>query len=148
MQQLCFALVAAAGGVVCISAAPAADCPCREPTCSTCTDAAACRSCEPACKSSWDKNKTKKPKYSMACEFSGARATECFCTGPAECRCNPPRGTVVITKKLYKTAGEEEVEKVPKYEVQMVPADPCDCAHCSGVCWWNPLSILHYLVHR
>jgi len=35
---------------------------------------------------------------------------------------------------------------VPKYEVKMVPAAPCDSSHCCDVCWWNPLSVFHYLV--
>lgn len=73
------------------------------------------------------------------------RAAECFCTGPAECRCSPPCGNVYVKKKLYKADGEEKVEKVPTYEVKMVPAEPCTCARCAGVCWWNPLSVLHYL---
>jgi hypothetical protein len=82
----------------------------------------------------------------MKCEPACARAAECFCTGPAECRCSPPCGSVYTKKKLYKQPGEEEVEKVPKYEVKMVPAAPCGCARCCDVCWWNPLSVLHYLV--
>jgi hypothetical protein len=52
---------------------------------------------------------------------------------------------VIVKKKLYKADGAEKVEKVPKYEVTMVPAEPCDCGRCSGVCWWNPLSLVHYL---
>ncbi len=82
----------------------------------------------------------------MTCEPACARAAECFCTGPADCRCSPPCVRIYTKKKLYKQPGEEKVEKVPKYEVKMVPAAPCDCARCSGVCWWNPLSVLHYLV--
>jgi hypothetical protein len=100
----------------------------------------------PACKSSWDEAKTKKPKYSMTSEYACARARESWCTGPAECRCSPPCGNVYVKKKLYKSDGEEKVEEVPKYEVKMVPPEPCDCARCAGVCWWNPLSVLHYLV--
>ena len=82
----------------------------------------------------------------MKCEYACARSAECFCTGPAECRCSPPCGNVYVKKRLYKADGKEKIEKVPKYEVQMVPAAPCDCAACSGVCWWNPLSVLHFLV--
>jgi hypothetical protein len=84
----------------------------------------------------------------MTCEPACARAAECFCTGPAECRCIPPSGQIYMKKKLFKQPGEEKVAKVPKYEVKMVPGEPCDCARCCDVCWWNPLSVLHYLVHH
>ncbi|MFM8708628.1 MAG: hypothetical protein ACKOHK_11275 [Planctomycetia bacterium] len=149
MRHLCLTLLAFSLGtfglVACIAAAQAANCDCRRQTCTGCTDEAACLPCEPACKASWEEKKTKKPKYSMKCEYACGRAAECFCTDPAECRSCPPCGHVYTKKKLYKADGEEKVEKVPKYEVQMVPATPCDCASCSGVCWWNPLSVLHYL---
>jgi len=82
----------------------------------------------------------------MKCEPACARAAECFCTGPVECRCSPPCGRVYTKKKLYKQPGKETVEKVPKYEVKMVPAAPCDSNHCCDVCWWNPFSVFHYLV--
>jgi hypothetical protein len=88
-----------------------------------CTGEAPCCECVPACKSSWDEKKTKKPVYSMKCEYSCERAREPWHT---ECRCSPPCGEVFVKKKLYKRE-EEKVEKVPKYEVKMVPA-PCD--HC------------------
>ena len=146
MRQLQFALMAVFGLVVCIAASHAADGGCGRQTCTTCTDAAPCEPCVPTCKSSWDEAKSKKPKYSLKCDYACARAAECFCTGPAECRCSPPCGNVYVKKKLYKADGEEKVEKVPKYEVKMVPAEPCDCASCSGVCWWNPLAVLHYLI--
>ncbi len=145
MRSLSFMLLAALGLTACLAASHAADCACGQRRCTTCTDQAACQPCVPTCKSSWDEVKTKEPKYSMKREYACARAAECFCTGPAECRCSPPCGDVFIKKKLYKADGEEKVEKVPKYEVKMVPAEPCDCAACSGVCWWNPLSVLHYL---
>jgi hypothetical protein len=125
--------------------APAADCGCGRPSC---TDPACCQPCEPACKATWDEAKTKKPKYSIKCEYACARGYDCWCSDPADCRCQPPCGKVYVKKRLYKADGEEKVEKVekvPKYEVTMVPAEPCDCGRCSGVCWWNPLSLVHYL---
>jgi len=143
MRQLCFTLLAIMGLATCLVTSNAADCCCEQPTCTDCTP---CSEGVPACKSSWDELKTTKTKYSMKCSPACARAAECFCTGPAECRCSPPCGRVYTKKKLYKEPGKETVEKVPKYEVKMVPAEPCDCARCSGVCWWNPLSVFHYLV--
>ncbi len=143
MRHLCLALITAMGLVTNSDATQAADC-CSEKL--ACTDCNPCSDGVPTCKSSWDEKKTKKTKYTMTCEPACARAAECFCTGPAECRCSPPCGSIYTKKKLYKQPGEEKVEKVPKYEVNMVPAEPCDCARCSGVCWWNPLSVLHYLV--
>jgi len=123
------------------NASPAADCVCGN---QSCTDCNPCSDGVPTCKSSWEEKKTKKTKYSMKCEPACARAYECWCTGPAECRGSPPCGRIYTKKRLYKQPGEEKVEKVPKYEVQSVPAEPCDCARCSPLCWWNPLSLLHF----
>jgi hypothetical protein len=114
------------------------ECPCERPD-NTST-------CEPACRATWDEKKTKKPAYSLECEYACGRAHDRWCTGPVECRCSPPDGKVYVKKRLYKSDGKARVEKVPKYEVKMVPAEPCDCARCCGVCWWNPLSVLHYLL--
>ena len=139
-------LLATLGFAACIAASDAADCGCGQGSCTGCTDQAACQPCVPACRSSWEEKKVKEPSYSMKCEYACARAAECFCTGPAECRCSPPCGKVYVKKRFYKADGEETVEKVPKYEVKMVPAEPCDCARCCGVCWWNPFAILPYLV--
>ena len=104
-----------------------------------------CEASVPACRSTWDEKKTRKPSYSLKCEYACGRAAESWCRG-GDCRCSPPCGSVYVKKKLYKQPGEEKVEKVPKYEVEMVPAEPCDCPRCCGVCWWNPLSVLHYLL--
>jgi len=146
MRHPWFTFLVIAGLAACAASSNAADCGCSSPHSTNLTDHAACQPCEPACKSSWDEKKTKKTKYTMTCEPACARAAECFCNGPAECRCNPPCGNTYTKKKLFKQPGEEKVEKVPKYEVKMVPAGPCDCARCEGVCWWNPLSVFHYLV--
>ena len=144
MRHLCLALLAVFGLGMWLASSHAADCDCGRNSCTHCTDAEACQPCVPVCKSSWDEKKTKNPKYEMKCEYDCDRAHECWCTGPAECRCSPPRGNVFVKKRLYKSDGEEKVEKVPKYEVQSVPAEPCDCARCSPLCWWNPLSLLHF----
>ncbi len=111
--------------------------------CGRCDDSEAC---VPACKSSWAEKKTRKPTYSLECEYACGRVAEPWCTESGACRCSPPCGRVYVKKKLYKQRGEEKVEKVPKYEVKMLPAAPCDCASCSGVCLWNPFSVLHYLI--
>jgi len=143
MRQLCLTLLAIAGLTACLATSNAADCCCEQPACTDCNP---CSQGVPTCKSSWDEKKTKKTKYTMKCEPACARAAECFCTGPAECRCSPPCGRIYTKKKLYKQPGEEKVEKVPKYEVKMVQAAPCNSNHCCDVCWWNPLSVFHYLV--
>ena len=115
-----------------------------EPPCG-CTDAAPCQACVPACKGSWEEKKSKKTVYSMKCEYACARGYDCWCSESPECRCSPPCGSVFVKKKVYKADGDEKVERVPKYEVTMVPEEPCECARCRGVCWWNPLSVLHYV---
>lgn len=112
-----------------------------------CTGDRPCRVCVPECRSSWDEKKVKKPNYSMECEYACARAHESWCNGPAECRCSPPCGRVYVRKKLLKEE-TEKLEKVPKYEVKMVPASPCDCDACRRglrLCWWDPLGLLSCL---
>ncbi len=143
-----FTFLAIVGLAACAANSNAADCTCGSQRCTNGTDHTARQPCEPACQSSWEEKKTRETKYTLTCEPACARAAECFCTGPAECRCSPPCVRIYTKKKLYKQPGEEKVEKVPKYEVKMVPAEPCDCARCSGVCWWNPFSVFHYLVGR
>jgi hypothetical protein len=112
-----------------------------------CTDPAACPSCVPACQATWDQVKTRKPAYSIGCEHACARDYDCWCAEGPECRCSPPCGRVIVKKRLYKAEGDEKVEKVPKYDVKIKAAEPCDCARCQGVCFWNPLAVLHYLLH-
>lgn len=111
-----------------------------------CTGGAVCEGCVPACSSSWGEKQTRKTTYSLHCEPAGHRAAECFCTGPVECRHRPPDGDAFIKKRLYKAVSEEQVVRVPKYTVTMLPEESCDCGHGSGVCWWNPLAILHALI--
>lgn len=80
----------------------------------------------------------------MKCEYACVRGRDSWHAPPPECRCHPPCGDVIVKKKAYKTAGEEKVERVPKYEVQMVAAEPCGCGHCRDhepLCWWNPLHL-------
>jgi len=55
-------------------------------------------------------------------------------------------GDAFIKKRLSRAVGEEQVVRVPKYTVTILPEESCDCGHGSGVCWWNPLAILHALI--
>ncbi len=106
----------------------------------SCTDVG-CPACVPVCRGSWKEEKTKKPAYSMKCEYACARGRDSWHAPEPECRCTPPCGNVFVKKRLYKTDGREKVEKVPKYEVQMVPA-PATCGD-EGCCWWNPFALLY-----
>ncbi len=111
-------------------AIPASDPDCGHPTgCASCTGDA-CHICVPGCKGTWDEKKTKKTDYSMKCEYACVRGFDSWHAPPPECRCTPPCGDVIVKKKLYKADGDEKVERVPKYEAQMVPAEPCGCATC------------------
>ena len=104
-----------------------------------------CRACVPGCKATWDEKKTKKTNYSMKCELACVRGFDSWHAPPPECRCRPPCGDVIVKKRLYKADGAEKVERVPKYEVQMVPAEPCSCAACRrmhAVGGWNPFGWL------
>ena len=137
----CFALIA------CLAASRAAeptDGPCG------CTAAGSCRHCVPACSATWEEKKTKKPKYTMKCEYACARGRDPWHAASPECRCCPPCGNVFVKKRFYKADGEETVERVPKYEVKMVPASPCGCASCrrDSLCWWNPFGLLPALWDR
>lgn len=106
--------------------------------------------CEPRCRAMWGEAKTKKTVLSMGCEYACARARDPWHAPEPDCRCHPPRGAMYVKKRLYKTEGEETVERVPKYEVEMVAAEPCTCGACRGVgcTWWNPFHLLAFFQTR
>lgn len=117
----------------------AAECCCNQPSC------AGGPACAPACKATWDEKKSSKPKYSLKCEHACVRGFDSWHAPPPECRCNPPCGDVVVKKRLYKADGPEKVERVPKYEVRIVPAEACDCSACRAhraADWLHPLRLL------
>ena len=100
--------------------------------------------CEPRCRGTWQEKKTKQPAYEIRCEYACARGRDPWHAPDPACRCRPPCGQVYVKKRLYKSAGEETVERVPRYDVTMVPAERCGCAACRGAgsgCW-DPLGIL------
>jgi hypothetical protein len=102
--------------------------------------------CEPRCRGTWHDEK-KKPVYDIRCEYACARGRDSWHAPDPECRCRPPCGQVYVKKKLYKSEGEERVERVPRYDVTMVPAERCGCASCrgGGSGCWDPLGILSFL---
>jgi len=104
-----------------------------------------CRACVPACKATWEEKKSSQPNYSMKCEYACVRGRDPWHAPPPECRCRPPCGHVIVKKRLYKSDGPAKLERVPKYEVQMVPAEPCGCPDCRGlhaIDWLHPLRLL------
>lgn len=108
--------------------------------------AGCCQECVPACRGTWDEKKSSKPVYSMTCEYACIRGRDAWHAPPPECRCHPPCGEVIVKKKFFKVDGPEKVERVPKYEVKMMPVKPCDAPAChdaSRLCWWNPITFLH-----
>lgn len=112
---------------------------------SSCTSCTSCGSgCEPQCRASWNEVKAKKPVYSMKCEYACARARDSWHAPEPDCRCNPPCGNIYVKKRFYKVDGKETVERVPKYEVEMVRSEPCECSRCSGGGgWWPLFSLFH-----
>ena len=144
MRRLSFTLlIALAAGPGMTSAA---SCDCGHVSC---TGAGGCPECVPACKATWDEKTTNKPKYSITCEHACTRGFDSWHAPPPECRCSPPCGDVIVKKRLYKADGEEKVERVPKYDVQMVPAERCGCAACrrhDTADRWNPLHTLAWLL--
>ena len=112
--------------------------------CGNCTGG--CRTCVPTCSGSWDEKRTTKPRYTMTCEYACVRGRDPWHAPAPECRCHPPCGDVIVKKRFYKTDGTETVERVPAYEVKMVPVAPCGRASDHDgprPCWWNPLALLH-----
>lgn len=127
-----------------VAAAWAADCCDSRVGCLSCTGG-----CTPQCKASWKEEKTKKTTYTMKCEYACARGRDSWHAAEADCRCDPPCGKIYVKKRLYKADGPEKVERVPKYEVEMVSAEPCGCGGCQGgLCWWNPLNMLGFFHGR
>jgi hypothetical protein len=106
-------------------------------------------SCVPACKGTWDEKKARKTDYSLKCDYACVRGRDPWHAPPPECSCAPPCGDVIVKKRLFKADGEEQLERVPKYEVTLVPAEPCGCAACrrdrdAGM--WDPLEALAWLL--
>jgi len=126
-------------------AIPASDPDCGHPAgCVSCTGEAR-RACVPACKGTWEDKKTKKTTYTLECEYACVRGFDSWHAPPPECRCRPPCGEVIVKKRLYKADGAEKVERMPKYAVQMVPAEPCGCAACRRdrrAGGWDPIGWL------
>ncbi|MFM8415712.1 MAG: hypothetical protein ACKOCX_13445 [Planctomycetota bacterium] len=106
--------------------------------------------CEARCRAAWEEQKTKQPAYEIRGEYACARGRDPWHAPEPECRCRPPCGQVYVKKRLYKSEGEEIVERVPRYEVAMVPAEPCGCDACrrGGRHAWDPFGILAFLFPR
>lgn len=107
-------------------------------SCSGCVDGG----CVARCKARWDEAKTKKPEYSIRCEYACDRAHDPWHAPDPDCRRHPPQGRLYVKKRLYKTE-KEEVERVPKYDVETVAAPTCSCDDCSGgdPFRWDPLRL-------
>ena len=86
----------------------------------------------------------------MRCEYACARGRDSWHAPEPECRCRPPCGNVYVKKRLYKSDGEEKVERAPKYEVEMVAVEPCTCPRCcgGGARWWNPSNLFSMFQSR
>jgi len=111
----------------------------------SCTGSGDCPECVPACTATWEEKKSTKPKYSIRCEYACTRGFDSWHAPDPECRCRPPCGDVLVKKRLYKADGPETVERVPKYDVHMVPAAPCGCDACrerDEPRWWHPVRML------
>jgi hypothetical protein len=148
MQRIRTAILA---GIVFLAGMPLGDAADRSCGHVSCTGSGDCPECGPTCRATWDEATTKKPKYSMKCEYFCVRGRDSWHAPPPECRSSPPCGDIIVKKRLYKTDGPEKVERVPKYEVEMVPAETCHCEACScgsRLCWWNPVSWVSCLLGR
>lgn len=112
------------------------------PSCTGCGTAGV-----PRCRATWEDEKTKDVDYVIRCEYACARGRDSWHAAEPECRCRPPCGQIYVKKRLYKSEGQETVERVPKYDVEMVSPRPCGCASCAGGRGrgWDPLDILTFL---
>lgn len=100
---------------------------------------AGCTACEPkvpVCKPKWEDKKTKRPVFSMKCEWECVRPWEPYCQGACCEEKTTPCAGVYTKKRLYKS-DEERCERVLKYELEMKPAGACceaapvrDCMGC------------------
>lgn len=106
--------------------------------------------CEPRCRASWEERTTKQPAYEIRGEYACARGRDSWHAPEPECRCRPPCGQVYLKKRLYKSEGEAVVERVPRYEVTLVPSGPCGCDACrwGGGPAWDPFGMLSFLFPR
>lgn len=106
--------------------------------------------CVAGCRATWQEKKTTEPEYSLRCEYACARAWDPWHAPSPDCRCTPPAGAPYVKKRLYKTVGRERVERTPKYEVCVTPAEGCGCAACTRkpLCWWDPFGVLDRLFGR
>jgi len=103
--------------------------------------------CEPRCRGTWHEQKTHEPSYELRCEYACDRARDPWLAPDPDCRCHPPCGRIYVKKRLYKSAGAETVDRVPRYEVQMVPAVSCRCGGCrtAAASPWDPLGLARLL---
>jgi len=104
----------------------------------------------PRCRASWEEKRTTPPAYEIRSEYACARGRDPWHAPGPECRCRPACGQVYVQKRLYKSEGKATVERVPKYDVEMVVPQPCGCATCAGGRGhgWDPLGILTWLKLR
>lgn len=147
MQRLACSVVLVLGVAASAPLIRAADGGCGHRSCTgpSCT----CLSCVPACKGTWDEKQTTETDYSLKCDYACVRGRDPWHAPPPECRCAPPCGDVIVKKRLFKAAGKQQVERVPNYEVAMVPAEPCSCACCRprhAPHGWDPWRSLAWLL--
>jgi hypothetical protein len=104
----------------------------------------------PRCRATWEDEKRKSTDYAIRCEYACARGRDSWHAPEPECRCRPPCGQVYVKKRLYKSEGKETVERVPKYEVEKAPQQPCGCAACVAgrAHGWSAFGILTFLHPR
>lgn len=98
-----------------------------------------CTSCArkvPVCKPKWEDKKTKRPVFSMKCEWECVRPWEPYCQGACCEEQTTPCAGVYTKKRLYKSE-EERCERVLEYELELKPAGACceaapvrDCMGC------------------
>jgi len=101
----------------------------------------------PRCRATWEDATSKKADYEIRCEYACARGRDSWLAPEPECRAQPPCGQIYGKKRLYKSAGQETVERVPRYDVEMVSPRPCRCATCASGRGhgWDPFGILTFL---
>ena len=109
---------------------------------------AGCTSCVrkvPVCKPKWEDKKTKRPVFTMKCDWECVRPWEPYCQGACCEEKTTPCAGVYTKKRLYKTE-EERCERVLKYELEMKPAG--DCCNAAPVRDCMGCRILGETVHR
>lgn len=98
--------------------------------------------CSLRCRGTWHDERAKATDYELRHEPACARRYDPWLAPVPECRPHPACGRMYVKKRLYTSEREGRLERQPRYEVEVTPAEPCGCAACRGGGRWDPFGFL------